>query len=724
MPKTFFNKCLLSILFIYVLANSFFSFPVLAQNTTGAKNEGFELQLCKKDYFSLDKLEESCFEKISLFSLNKNSYPNRIWLKVIVTNTDKKFIDFNKNIDSIKVYHNNKTFLSGSLIARSEKQLPLSIAINAIQIPVYNQPFYVEIISSREYPISTGFEVLNEKNFNRIYVKERRETVDFQLLFQGMLWIILLYNFFLFLSSKEKVYLAYAIYIFGFSLFTSQNAGLLVDYFSSESPQFSLLFRMFGLAITAVGFFSFILTFLPKKVFNKFWTRFFYIGIVFSIGMLIPYIIINYGLENSYIYDKTSKIAHGIILLSNLVFIGYLAKNYWSDVLVRYFLLGSACAMGGAFLSNVLKAVFGDSLGDVYLVAQVGVISEILIFSLGLGLRMKNLEKENARILEDQNKLLEQKVDERTKEISMKQEEILVQNEELHQQQEEIISQRDYIEKQNKQLKTTNTQFTDSVRYAKTIQKAILPMKQRVQNHFEDSFVLFRPRDIVSGDFYWVYETNDPITNEEIVLVAVLDCTGHGVPGAFISLIGFAILNEIVSKELTTKPAQILQRLDERLQESLRQKQTHNMDGMDVALCSIKKVDSIHHSTGKKQFEVIFSGAKRPLYYLKDNNFEELKGNRMSVGGITKKKEKKNSIFEEDKVILTKGDKIYLTTDGFADQNGKNKEKIGSIQLRQKLMEYHILSFTEQKTKLEEFLDFHQGKEKQRDDITIMGVKL
>ncbi|WP_338768845.1 7TM diverse intracellular signaling domain-containing protein [Bernardetia sp. ABR2-2B] len=718
-------KRFLSVLFIIFLWNSLSLTPTFAQNETANTGNAFSIQICKDNtIFYVEKLNNDCFKEIHLDSLNKDKYQERIWLKVTVADTKKEFIDFNKNLDSIKVYHNNKTFLSGSLIARSEKQLPLSIAINAIQIPVYNQPFYVEIISSREYPISTGFEVLNEKNFNRIYVKERRETVDFQLLFQGMLWIILLYNFFLFLSSKEKVYLAYAIYIFGFSLFTSQNAGLLVDYFSSESPQFSLLFRMFGLAITAVGFFSFILTFLPKKVFNKFWTRFFYIGIVFSIGMLIPYIIINYGLENSYIYDKTSKIAHGIILLSNLVFIGYLAKNYWSDVLVRYFLLGSACAMGGAFLSNVLKAVFGDSLGDVYLVAQVGVISEILIFSLGLGLRMKNLEKENTRILEDQNKLLEQKVDERTKEISMKQEEILVQNEELHQQQEEIISQRDYIEKQNKQLKTTNTQFTDSVRYAKTIQKAILPMKQRVQHHFEESFVLFRPRDIVSGDFYWVYETNDPITNEEIVLVAVLDCTGHGVPGAFISLIGFAILNEIVSKQLTTKPAQILQRLDERLQESLRQKQTNNMDGMDVALCSIKKVDSIHHSTGKKQFEVTFSGAKRPLYYLKDNNFEELKGNRISVGGITKKKERRNSIFEEDKIILTKGDKIYLTSDGYADQNDKKKEKIGSIQLRQKLMELHILPLTEQKAKLEEFLDFHQGKEKQRDDITIMGVKL
>ncbi len=712
-------------MFIFLLLDSLSSNLVLAQKKTENTTGGFLVEVCQDNtIFSINDLKENCFEKISLDTLNTKTYQERIWLKITVTNTEKKFIDFNKNIDSIKAYYENNVFLAGSLVPRSQKQLDLSIAISAIQIPVYHQPFYVEIVSSRKDPISTGLEVLNEKNFKQIYVKERRQTVDFQLIFQGMLWIILLYNFFLFISSREKVYLAYSIYLFGFSLFTLQNSGLLVDYFSSEKPHFSLLFRMFGLAITAIGFFSFILTFLPKKILNTFWKRFFYIGIIFSAGMLIPYIIINYGLENSFVYDKISKAAHGIVLLMNLVFIGYLAKNYWSDIIVRYFLLGSACAMGGAFLSNILNSIFGDSLGDVYLVAQVGVISEILIFSLGLGYRMRSLEKENARILENQNRLLEQKVKERTKEITMKQEEIMVQNEELHQQQEEIISQRDYIEKQNQQLKTANTQFTDSVRYAKTIQKAILPMKQRVQTQFEDSFVLFRPRDFVSGDFYWIYETTDPITQEDIILVAVLDCTGHGVPGAFISLIGFAILNEIVSKELITKPSQIIKRLDERLQEALRQRQTQNRDGMDLALCSIKQVDSIHHSTGRKQFEILFAGAKRPLYYLKDDNFEEIRGSKFSVGGITKKKERATTAFEDHKIILTKGDKIYLTTDGYADQNGKEQQKIGSQKLKEYLQQLHTLPLAEQKNKLEQILDLHQGKYKQRDDITILGVKL
>ncbi len=150
---------------------------------------------------------------------------------------------------------------------------------------------------------------------------------------------------------------------------------------------------------------------------------------------------------------------------------------------------------------------------------------------------------------------------------------------------------------------------------------------------------------------------------------------------------------KLYRKELTTKPAQLLQRLDERLQEALRQKQSNNMDGMDVALCSIKKVDTIHHSTGKKQFQVTFAGAKRPLYCIKDDVFEEIKGNRMSVGGITKKKERSDLEFTEQKIILSKGDNIYLTTDGFADQNGSNQQKVGSKKTQRIIRRVSFTSF-------------------------------
>ncbi|WP_338768851.1 7TM diverse intracellular signaling domain-containing protein [Bernardetia sp. ABR2-2B] len=539
-----------------------------------------------------------------------------------------------------------------------------------------------------------------------------------QTFFQGMLWIILLYNFFLFLSSREKVYLAYVLYIFGFSMFSSQNTGLLIDYILPEYPHTAYFFRVTGLCIIFIAYSWFILTFLPSHTINSFWRKFLKVLMIAQILITLVYIAAVYFLENIPLYSGLSIPISAIVMLFMIIFFIHLATKYWKNTLVKYFLIGSLFVIGGGFISNALRLVKLDFIKDVYTIVQAGGVLEILVFSLGLGYRVKKLEKENAKILENQNQMLEEKVKKRTQEISQKQEEILVQNEELHQQQEEIISQRDYIETQNSQLKQTNTQFTDSVRYAKTIQEAILPFGKRLTSNFEEHFVLFRPRDIVSGDFYWIYETSDSITKEKIILIAALDCTGHGVPGAFISLIGFALLNEIVAKEHIISPAKILKRLDERLQEALKQKQTNNMDGMDVALCSVKKMNA------NNEFEVVFSGAKRPLYYIENKELKELKGNKISVGGITKKKERTKVTFEEQKITLSKNDKIYLTTDGFADQNDKDKQKIGSLQLQEIIKENHNLSLSEQKTKLEETLDHHQGKEEQRDDITILGVKL
>ncbi|WP_338790023.1 7TM diverse intracellular signaling domain-containing protein [Bernardetia sp. MNP-M8] len=721
-----FPKYFLSVLCSFFLLNSLFFNFSLAQNSQDLSN-GFSLEICQDKSYS-PNLDNSCFKPISLYTLNQEEYQRRILLKIKLTNTDKEFIVFDKKIDSIKAYFPNTfefkslntVFLSGNLVAQSEKQVFTSVEINTIQIPdyyKYDQHFYIELISSRQLPLTAGFDVLTKQEFEKTQFYPRQKDIIIQAVFQGMLWIILLYNLFIFAATIEKVYIAYAIYIFGFSVFNAQNTGFFSDFIIPNHPYFSNLARIFGLAGAFLGHAYFTLEFLPKEVFGRFWRQFFKGFIIFVSVMTFVYIGVMYGANNLKIYTLLSKIAHALMMIGLISFFIYLAIKRWSDTMTKYYLLASLVLVVSAFVFNILQAL---GIKNVSIIVQVGGILEILIFSLGLGHRMKKLEKENARILEEQNRTLEQKVNQRTMEISKQKEEILVQNEELHQQQEEIISQRDYIDTQNKQLKTTNTQFTDSIRYAKTIQKAILPMKQRFQNHFEDSFVLFRPRDIVSGDFYWIYETIDTQTGEETTLIAVLDCTGHGVPGAFISLIGFALLNEIVAKENITSPAQILQRLDERIQESLRQKQKQNSDGMDVALCAIKKTNSYKLA----DFEIKFAGAKRPIHFIKNNELHEIRGSKLSIGGVTKKKITDKYSFEEQTIILSKNDKIYLTSDGFIDQNGKNNRKIGSSKLKACFKEFHNLPFAEQRKKFEQILDTHQGKQKQRDDITILGLKL
>ncbi len=210
------------------------------------------------------------------------------------------------------------------------------------------------------------------------------------------------------------------------------------------------------------------------------------------------------------------------------------------------------------------------------------------------------------------------------------------------------------------ELQMKNEDITSSISYAKTIQKAILPFKETISNHFEN-FILFKPKDIVSGDFYWYVQV------EKYHFMAAVDCTGHGVPGAFMSMIGSSLLNQIVNSDNEYNTAQILKKLDELIIFSLRQEQTDNNDGMDVCLCRIEKEQSYAN--------IQFTGAKRPLLYIKngENKIEKLSGDRKSIGGTQKKRSTFD--FTSQELILDKGSVVYLSTDGFIDQNNSERKK-------------------------------------------------
>ncbi|MCS7005924.1 MAG: SpoIIE family protein phosphatase, partial [Cytophagales bacterium] len=209
---------------------------------------------------------------------------------------------------------------------------------------------------------------------------------------------------------------------------------------------------------------------------------------------------------------------------------------------------------------------------------------------------------------------------ERTKELQQKQEEILAQNEELQQQREEIMAQRDFIEMKNKELTELNAHMSQSIQYASQIQRAILPAEEVIRNYVQDFFLIYLPKDVVSGDFYWFSKIDNHL------FFAAVDCTGHGVPGAFMSMIGNTLLNKIINENKILDPAHILNALNEGIITSLRQRETGNNDGMDVCLCRIDIVN-------EEQFELYFAGARRPLYIFKDDDIIELKGSRSHIGG-------------------------------------------------------------------------------------------
>ncbi|HSH52078.1 MAG TPA: SpoIIE family protein phosphatase [Bacteroidales bacterium] len=272
-----------------------------------------------------------------------------------------------------------------------------------------------------------------------------------------------------------------------------------------------------------------------------------------------------------------------------------------------------------------------------------------------------------------------------------------------------IRVQKNHIQQQRDTLDLQNKKINSSIQYAKNIQRAILPVEKELNKIF-DYFIIYRPKDIVSGDFYWYAEINSTI------YIAVIDCTGHGVPGAFMSMIGNRLFNEIVLVNRINDPAKILTILNVKIIEALKQKESDNSDGMDVCLVSI--------NTKKGHKKIVFSGAKRPLLIYKNqkNKLIEVKGDRHSIGGVKNNEQAKQ--FTSHEIDIELNDILYLSSDGLIDQNNEARKRFGSSKLKQLITKNASHSLAKQKEIIEKELDNFQGNVEQRDDITLLGLKI
>jgi serine phosphatase RsbU (regulator of sigma subunit) len=308
------------------------------------------------------------------------------------------------------------------------------------------------------------------------------------------------------------------------------------------------------------------------------------------------------------------------------------------------------------------------------------------------------------------------------KELKEKNEAINKQNVEISQQKEEITAQREQLQIINREIEKQNRNTKSSIEYALTIQRALLPLQAELDSVFE-SFIIYRPKDIVSGDFYWFARLPSETPQSENNFVAVVDCTGHGVPGAFLSAIGIKLLNGIIMERKVQEPSKILELLNAEVNMALKQETTENDDGMDVCLCLLQKdLKQNTRDKTKQKYKITYAGARRPLYYYVNSSSElkVLAGDRKTVGG----KYYKEQIFTDKELLLETGDRIYLTTDGMADQNASNREKFGTKRLLHSIRESAILPMDKQRQTLEEKFDAFMQNEKQRDDIAIIGLRL
>jgi len=280
--------------------------------------------------------------------------------------------------------------------------------------------------------------------------------------------------------------------------------------------------------------------------------------------------------------------------------------------------------------------------------------------------------------LAETERILEQKVKERT---------------------EEVVKQKAEIEE-------LYTDVTASIRYAKRLQDSILPPEKQIKKYFPSSFVLFKPKDIVSGDFYWIGKQKNEF------MFAAVDCTGHGVPGAFMSLVGANGLNSAFKEHKLSKPGLILDDLNRYANEALNKSADDSIrDGMDITLCSINS----------KEMKLRFAGANNPVYLIRDGELEIYKTNKFAIGSFNHEEHN----YENFEIDLIKGDKVYAFSDGYPDQfGGERGKKFMYKKFKELLVETVNESMENQKRKLEERLAEWMGNYEQVDDIVIFGVEI
>jgi len=272
---------------------------------------------------------------------------------------------------------------------------------------------------------------------------------------------------------------------------------------------------------------------------------------------------------------------------------------------------------------------------------------------------------------------------------------------------EEKVRQRTKeIERQKNEIAEQKQEITDSIHYARQIQRAVLPAENIPIKNISGHFILFLPRDIVSGDFYW----HRTFKNKTVIVAA--DCTGHGVPGAFMSMLGVSLLNEIVPESGLDNAAAILNSLRDHVNDtlSLSGGQEHARDGMDITLCIIDG----------KNGTLDFAGANNPLYILKNNELTEIKGDKMPVGHYEKK-----DPFTNHRINIKPGEVFYIFSDGFVDQfGGPDGKKYLSRNFRKFILDHHSRTMQEQKHLLLEEYQRWKGSCYQIDDILIVGFRI
>jgi len=585
--------------------------------------------------------------------------------------------------------------------SRKEYSEPVNEVVGLYLAAGEGKMLYFRIKSELNLKLSPLFKVY-ELNEYRTYICEGNFL---QGIFHGLVWMMIIYALFLYINIRDRIYLFFILYSFCFSVALFVLLGY-PQYYFFPGIAFHVLHSELILQVGSIFYMFLFASIVDLKNLSPRSFKFLKHFIIFAItGVAATSTLL---FINFYWYNLISQVSVFIDLVVFLWLICFLFKN--RTPITRYVFIGNLCLVAGALVIVVSLLFLHQPFLKYFPVFQAGVSLDLLFFTLALSKRYQFVEQQKRMVdkqlieqlqIRDQlqaqlNMELGKEVQERTQEINLSR--------------EEIIQQREYIEAKSQLLEVYNKQLTDSLKYAGFIQKALLQDITKIKDNFHDALLIYMPQSYVSGDFYMFYKLDDKRS-----LIIIADCTGHGVPGAMLTLIAQEFIDEIVTSLHIESPADVLGELEEKMSQKFTNASLNESlnEGLDIGIALLDTGDMILH----------FSGARIPLLQLRDGTVSKIRGNLYGIGGFNYKNKPKQ--FTLHAIDIQPGDIYFMFTDGYQDQL-KQHSKVKYLSTR--FMNFLLNNSHVELNKLEDVLikehfDW-RGDSHQTDDILIFGFKI
>lgn len=638
-----------------------------------------------------NKLKE--FDAIPAKKINFSFSLSNYWFKIKLSNKEdgliKRFLEINKpNLDKIELYEliNEKEYRfickTGDLNTFNKRPYNHRNYIFQLNFYANEERTFLILVNNGGEQFHFSMNLWSEKGLHK---RDYFEQYFFGIYF-GIILFVLIFNFFLYISFKEKLNLFYVLYIFSLGLLQLSLNGYSFEllwpnntYLANRANPLFASAGVYYLLIFSIHFLK--LKEFEPKIFS-FFSIYKYLLLVCIIFSVIP---------GNFFYVSSVWSINALTLILNILILPvsykvikkgfYPARIFFAAFIVLVISVFAFVLNNFGFLPANVFTTYG---------LQFGSAVEVILLSLAIVLRFKELRDNSILKLQEANNL-KQKINEEL--------EIIVKE-----RTETILKQKDLIEEYNVNIK-------DSINYAIRIQSAILPKEQDIKLLFDDFFTIYIPKDVISGDFYLAerIRTNDHVT---LYSLAVADCTGHGVPGAMLSMLCSSYLRQSLTRHDVNSPAEALDYVDASLKNHFKyNNDTRNIkDGMDIGFAVFNK----------QKYEMYYSGANRNLIIIRNTELIEIKGDNYSVGSKDQDKQFTNKVN-----AIEPGDMVYLFTDGYSDQfGGPDNKKFKSVRLKKILLNISKLPLDEQKSILTENFYQWKGNTIQTDDICIFGLRI